>query len=167
MLICFHHYIPGGLFPGKRKAWIKRLLRVSELQRQTWAFPLTFFLNLGDLLFFLCLLFIHYRKIARDLPPWMIMEKEHTSHTNTIEHFPIEYVRPTGLDISWSHREAADVHYHIMEAHCSWGDTFSFYKQSSCACGISVSRAKEHCKRLTAWVPVLHLLLFSLMPWCN
>lgn len=52
-------------------------------------FPLTFFLNLGELLFFPCLLFTHKRKIESDLPPWTIVE-ERVSHKNTIEHFPIE-----------------------------------------------------------------------------
>lgn len=81
------------------------------------AFPLTCFLNLGELLFFLCLLFTHKRKIESDLPPWMIVE-ERVSHKNTIEHFPIENVTLMWLDIQLLHREAADAHYHIMGAPC-------------------------------------------------
>lgn len=116
------------------------------------AFPLTFFRNLGELLFFLCLLFTHKRKIESDLPPWMIVE-ERVSHKNTIEHFPIENVTLMWLDIQLAAQGGCrcSLSHHgsslLMRLQCSWGEVFSFHEQSSCACGILVGPAREHCRR--------------------
>lgn len=117
------------------------------------AFPLpTCFLNLGELLFFLCLLFTHKRKIESDSPPWMIVG-ERVPHKNAIEHFPIEHVTLMRLDIQLAAQGGCrcSLPHHgsslVMRLQCSWEEVFSFHEQSSCACGFVVSSAREHRRR--------------------
>ena len=60
------------------------------------------------------------------------------------------------------HREAADVHYLIVESHCGClsmflRDVFSLCKQTPCACGVLVSLTREQCRTQQRSVPTCGL----------
>lgn len=171
------------MFWGGKKSGLRDCWDIEDCRRDL-GFPTDFPPEHGRLALLTLPCIYLQSKVGSDLPFWMIVKRKAYIIKMLLSALAIEYVklmRPDvqlvaqgGCKCSLAHHRSSP----MMPLKCSRGGVFSFPKQASSACGILVSLARDPSMQetvqcgvstcvfsvVTAWVQILDLPRFSIMP---